>query len=148
MKKIVLIILLSIYIQYTYAQKGKRSSKIKALKIAFITEKLDLTKEEAEKFWPLYNEYQKENNKLYRQEKQHIKTKIKAAGGINSLTEEEAATYLDLLKKIKVSHHEIKEKFYKNLLNFLSAKKVLQLEISEHEFRRNLMKKLRSKKKK
>lgn len=35
-------------------------SKLEAVKIAYITRKLDLSTEEAQKFWPAYNEYMKE----------------------------------------------------------------------------------------
>ncbi len=35
-----------------------RSEKIQALKIAFITQKLELSTEEAQKFWPVYNRYE------------------------------------------------------------------------------------------
>ena len=38
--------------------KEKRSEKIQALKIAFITQKLELTSDEAQKFWPVYNRYE------------------------------------------------------------------------------------------
>lgn len=38
----------------------KKEEKIQALEIAFISRKLDLTPEEAQKFWPIYNEYKKE----------------------------------------------------------------------------------------
>jgi hypothetical protein len=37
-----------------------RADKIQALKIAFITQKLQLTSDEAEKFWPVYNQYDNE----------------------------------------------------------------------------------------
>ncbi len=37
-----------------------RAEKIQALKIAFITQKLQLTSDEAQKFWPIYNEYNSE----------------------------------------------------------------------------------------
>lgn len=37
-----------------------RAEKIQSLKIAFITQKLQLTSDEAEKFWPIYNEYDNE----------------------------------------------------------------------------------------
>lgn len=43
------------------AQEGnptKRAEKIQALKIAFITQKLELTAEEAKKFWPVYGQYE------------------------------------------------------------------------------------------
>lgn len=43
---------------------GQRIEKIQALKIAFLTQKLDLTSTEAEKFWPIYNEYEHELNNL------------------------------------------------------------------------------------
>ena len=43
---------------------GQRIEKIQALKIAFITQKLDLTATEAQKFWPIYNEYEHELNNL------------------------------------------------------------------------------------
>ena len=43
------------------AQKGKFSyDKIKSMKVAYFTDKLNLTSEEAEKFWPVYNACEKE----------------------------------------------------------------------------------------
>ncbi len=43
---------------------GKRAEKIQALKIAFITQKLELTSEEAQKFWPVYGQYENEMRSL------------------------------------------------------------------------------------
>lgn len=40
--------------------KAQNGEKIQALKIAFITQKLQLTPDEAQKFWPVYNEYDNE----------------------------------------------------------------------------------------
>jgi hypothetical protein len=51
----------------TKAQDGndpKAGEKIQALKIAFITNKLQLTPEEAQKFWPVYNQYDNEIRSL------------------------------------------------------------------------------------
>ncbi|MEO9003463.1 MAG: hypothetical protein ABI288_01950 [Ginsengibacter sp.] len=60
--------LLSLIAIFTFflvsAQNGQRSEKIQALKIAFITQRLDLNSAEAEKFWPIYNEYEVEINNL------------------------------------------------------------------------------------
>lgn len=39
-------------------------AKIEALKIAFFTRKLDLSTEEAQKFWPVYNKYSAELKKV------------------------------------------------------------------------------------
>ncbi len=43
----------------TEVQKAD-GSRIETLKIAYITQKLNLTTEEAEKFWPVYNKYMEE----------------------------------------------------------------------------------------
>ena len=43
---------------------GQRIEKIQALKIAVLPPQLDLTSSEAEKFWPIYNEYEHELNNL------------------------------------------------------------------------------------
>ncbi len=63
MKKSLLIILI-FFSGFTtlYAQDDTdpRGEKIKALKIAFITQKLNLTADEAQKFWPVYNQYDQE----------------------------------------------------------------------------------------
>lgn len=45
----------------------KRAEKIEALKIAFITEKLGLSAAEAQKFWPVYNQYENEIKSAFRQ---------------------------------------------------------------------------------
>ena len=62
MKKIILIVLMAFGSFWANAQDdgGKRREKIQALKIAFITQKLGLTAEEAQRFWPIYGQYETE----------------------------------------------------------------------------------------
>ncbi len=38
----------------------KKKQDIEALKVAFISKELDLTPDEAQKFWPVYNQYSKD----------------------------------------------------------------------------------------
>jgi len=45
-------------------EEETRGEKIEALKIAFITQKLQLTPDEAQKFWPVYNQYENEIRSL------------------------------------------------------------------------------------
>ena len=65
MKKIVtlmMIVALSLT-SYVYAQDQpdpKEQEKIQALEIAFISRKLNLTTDEAQRFWPIYNEYKRD----------------------------------------------------------------------------------------
>lgn len=72
MKKYLLIFLLGVSCFCLKAQDEdpvKRAEKVQALKIAFITQKLDLSTDEAQKFWPVYNRYEMELKQLIRENK-------------------------------------------------------------------------------
>ncbi|MFT3825711.1 MAG: hypothetical protein QM731_17455 [Chitinophagaceae bacterium] len=55
------------------AQDG---NKLEALKIAYITKKLDLSTEEAQKFWPIYNQYMAEIRKVRSEARQNNEKEI------------------------------------------------------------------------
>jgi Skp family chaperone for outer membrane proteins len=63
MKKILLFLAVFVSISYICAAQPQRE-KIKTLKVAYITKELNLTSGEAEKFWPVYNEYFSEIEKV------------------------------------------------------------------------------------
>ena len=54
MKRCLLFTILVSAVLFVSAQNGNR---LEALKIAYITNKLNLSPEEAQKFWPIYNNY-------------------------------------------------------------------------------------------
>ena len=61
---------------YGHAQYDKGKEKIRAYKVAFLTEKLNLSAKEAQKFWPLYNEFDQQRRFLLVNERQQIKQNI------------------------------------------------------------------------
>ena len=65
MKTITCIVFIISFSIFSFAQPNR--DKIKTLKIAFITEKLDLSEKEAQQFWPVYNAFEEEHFKLRRQ---------------------------------------------------------------------------------
>ncbi|WP_348747686.1 hypothetical protein [Tenacibaculum sp. 190524A02b] len=149
MKKHILLILSFLFLGLALqAQKGRRDyKKIRAYKMAFISEKLDLTEEEAQKFWPIYNDYNKKISELYRSERLNVKKRIFKKGGIEKLSEEEAKTILEEIKSIQQQKAAIKTKLLDKVSTFLSYKKTLILEIAEHEFNKKLIRKIRGKRK-
>jgi hypothetical protein len=67
MKQSLLILLMAILISTSLSaqepsnqEKQTREEKIQSLEIAFISRKLNLNPEEAQKFWPIYNEYKRD----------------------------------------------------------------------------------------
>jgi len=72
MKKYLLIVLLALGFLFNVnaqvqAQDGR---KLEALKIAWLTKKLDLSPEEAQRFWPIYNKYTEEIRSIRQEQKQ------------------------------------------------------------------------------
>lgn len=144
-KYFLLLIVIFIIPSFVLAQKGKgkdrenrmeHKEKIEAQKVAFITDKLDLTTEEAEKFWPVYNA-----------NKDKIENERKEFKGEQSFTPEEIKEFSDdeALKFIQsqLDHEQrmldMRSAFHNQLLDVLSAQKVLRLFKVEKEFRVELM---------
>ena len=110
-----------------------RNEKIKTLKVAFITEKLDLTKTEAEKFWPIYNDFDEKMHEF--REKSAEKRKEKEP---DSLTENEAKKLLDDMMKIDKQKNELHNQYINDLLKIIPATKVIKLFRAEHDFNRKM----------
>jgi len=78
MKTLLFILTFTIVIGTAYAQEDindlpeKKQQNIEALKVAFITKELDLTPEEAQKFWPVYNQYSKEMASTFKQNTDNV----------------------------------------------------------------------------
>ncbi|MFY7670724.1 hypothetical protein ACOSP6_06510 [Tenacibaculum sp. MEBiC06402] len=144
MKRILLIITICFITFKAYTQRGPGNPKIKAFKIAFITEKLNLNETEAEKFWPIYNKFEDKKFNLIQKEKKEIRKKVKEAGGIENIDDKDAEKYLSKLQDIRKDMYQNSIQFHNSLVEFLPAKKILLLEIAEHEFNRRLMERLKN----
>lgn len=141
MKTIVYILLLVSAI--SFGQKGERSEKLKAYKTAFITEALDLTSAEAEKFWPVYNVYDSKLMELRKMERKEIFTLVK--GDIDDLSEAEAGELLEKVSDIKLKELQYHQEMDESLRNVLSAKKILKLKRAEQEFKMKLLERVKQK---
>lgn len=141
MKTIVYILLLVSTI--SFGQKGDRSEKLRAYKTAFITEALDLTSAEAEKFWPVYNVYDNKLMELRKMERKELFTLVK--GDIDDLSEAEASGLLDKVSDIKLKELQYHQELDISLRNVLSAKKILKLKRAEQEFKMKLLERVKQK---
>ncbi|HEY3389382.1 MAG TPA: hypothetical protein VGK38_07420 [Prolixibacteraceae bacterium] len=109
---------------------------IKTKKIAFMTEAIGLTSQEAEKFWPVYNELEKERYMLMDKKRElEQKSETPKAGmseaDCRKLAIEIAATH--------VKEGKLIEEYNLKLLNILPAEKVVKLYSAEGKFRASLM---------
>jgi len=143
MKKLLLILLFITLTFNVVAQNFDRQERIKALKIAFITEKLDLTEKEAQQFWPLYNTFDDETHKLRRQS-YHKREKL----DINAISDQEAEDLLEKMIAAENKKIELREKFINDLLKFLPAKKIILLKHTEDAFNKRMLKEMQKRREK
>ncbi|MEO9571621.1 MAG: sensor of ECF-type sigma factor [Polaribacter sp.] len=149
MKKLITFICISLFCIFSLtAQEKKGGEKIKALKIAYLTEQLNLTSTEAEKFWPIYNIYSKEQHDLRNAIRTEMKNAIKKSkDDIKLVSENEAERIIKFKLTTDKKIYESEKNFITKIKNIISYKKIMQLQIAEMEFGRKLMKKYRLKKK-
>tara|TARA_Y100000768_G_scaffold360006_1_gene316931 strand:- start:308 stop:805 length:498 start_codon:yes stop_codon:yes gene_type:complete len=121
--------------------KPEDFEKIKAQKVSYITSKLELTPEEAQQFWPVYNEFDDKMHELF---EKNFKSKPKPHQ-IEELTDEELEKQMEEQFEMQRQELALKEKYHKKYLEILSVKKVAMLYRAEHEFRFELMKRMERK---
>ena len=121
-------------------RKGMKD-KIRTLKVEFITEKLNLSSVEAEKFWPIYNVFDKTYMKLKHEKLRGLKNNLKKE--INMLSESEALNKLNEMTAIEDELIQLKRSFRSQLEGVISNKKILLLKIAEDGFNRRMMDRLR-----
>ena len=141
------ILFLSMSIQ---AQDGsffkEKKEKIKAIKIAYITNELSLTPDEATKFWPLFNAFEDKQNEI---KKQKLKGYLDRTNDdvIDKLSEKEAGTLLAQMESTEDELYQLKKKFVANLKGVISPIKILKLKKAEEGFNRKLLQQYRDKRK-
>lgn len=135
MKKIIIISLLSLCVVASiFAQRpkaAKTKDRVEAYQIAFITERLNLTSEEAQKFWPIYNQY--------RDQLKHIRQDNRLEKPIEEMTDSEAEQLIKATFEKETKELELRKEFVQKLRGVLSAKKIARLQGLEKEFKKELL---------
>lgn len=139
MKTTTLIVAL-IFSTLMMAQRPNKE-RIKALKVAYITEQLDLTVKESQAFWPIYNVYEAQMEEIHTKERKHLRSLKDNWEGIS---EEKAQESVRLLLDTQQDRYNAKEILINQLRSVISYKKTLLLMKAEEDFKRDLIRKLRS----
>lgn len=101
----------------------------------YITEKAKLTPEEANAFFPLFFEMQKEKFCIDHEARGKV---IKERG--QELSDEQCKELLYTLGDAKIKVAELEKKYIAKFLNVMSAKKLLEIERAEQSFQRYMLK--------
>ena len=142
MRKIV--ILLFIMLMFPFVRSSAQNTNLEKLnnyKIGFFTKKLNLTSEEAEKFWPVYNDYQSQRN-IIQIEKLKLNRNFNQneSSLSNSQLEEIGDRYVDCL----VRESTLAVAFHKKLKEVLPPAKVIMYYQAENQYKIQLLNELQT----
>ena len=108
----------------------EKKEEIYALKIAFITNKLSLTSNEAEKFWPIYNTFEDKQFEL-KHEKSLVYLKRMDDEALSKMSEKEAVSLLAKMESAEEDIFQLRKKMLINLKPILSQVKLIKLKKEE-----------------
>lgn len=146
MKKLVLVCMSLLAFMNVQAQddnkekREERKENLEAMKVAFITKELDLTPEEAEKFWPVYNQREAEMEAIHKEMRQQMKGKK-----IEEMSDAEVEKMLDTQMTMKQKELDIEKSYNDKFKAVIPVKKVAKLHIAEHKFKAEVMRQWKEK---
>lgn len=122
------------------ADRAERYAKMKSMKIAYITEHLELTPEEAEKFWPIYNEYEKKRNEVTKGIFEHFNPDQEEP---LELSDEDADKTIRRRFEEEQTLLDLKKEYYGKYKEVLPASRIFKLHQVENRFKRHLLERVR-----
>lgn len=108
--------------------------KIQAARVAYITDQLALTPEEAEKFWPVYREFAQKRLQLVKQYRE-----AKRNPDPNKTVEQNDKDLVDLNLRLKQQEVDLEKDYSGKLLKVISAQKLRTLPEAERKFRQMIL---------
>ncbi|WP_372774960.1 hypothetical protein [Mangrovibacterium sp.] len=147
MKNLSIILLLMFFSLASFAQIKDRMEEFeryKSNRVSYMTEKLQLTPEEAQKFWPIYNEYD-QSRISFHQKKKELESKVR--DNYNKLSDAELTKLNSEQISLIVKEAELAKSYNEKFLKVLPVKKVILISPTESEFRFKVIREYRQREK-
>ncbi|MDX5325711.1 MAG: hypothetical protein LPK80_05575 [Bacteroidota bacterium] len=143
MKRIISLLSLAFIGFHGLAQPDQvESERLRAARVAFITEKVELTPTEAETFWPVYNEFKKKEEEIRRRTMDQVR-ELRRSRSENDLSDKEIETMIQKRFEEEEQLLKLRRDYHQRFKEILPMKKIGRLYLAEHEFRRQLIENVR-----
>ena len=137
MKRVSIILILFLLSSAAFAQNRDAMKKIESARIALITERLGLSPEQAEKFWPVYRQYNMERREIrkeFREARQGVDMK--------SLTEEQSKQLVQKSMEMKQKELNLEKEYASRLTEVISTQQLFRLKNAEKDFQQMILKRI------
>ena len=115
----------------SFAQGGGRGEKLETMKIGFITQELQLSPQEAQGFWPVYNANQAKVKEIRSQ----MRDENLNDSSTDAEMEKAVAAFFDGEQRLL----NLQKEYYAQLKKVLPLRKIIRLRRAEREFKRKLI---------
>ena len=138
--------ILMLYTSLVFAQGHKQElspemrAKFEAQKISYITQKLDISPEKAQLFWPLYNEMKNKKDSFHKEFRQLFRQIKKDS---DKLSEKELAQISDRIADLQVEKATMERDYHYKFKKVLSSKQILDLYVADKEFQKMLLRRIK-----
>ena len=130
---------LSVQAQRFQERLEERREQIEKIKKEFVTDRINLTDEQAIKFWPIYDEYIQNRIKLRRRTQ-----KLKQSGFSMAATDEQIKASIDKMFELRKQELQLDLENKEKLLKVLNVRQLAELYRSEQEFIKVILQSLRN----
>jgi vacuolar-type H+-ATPase subunit I/STV1 len=130
-------LLLTILITGTFAgfaHSQELGDRVRVLRAEVYARVLNLTPEEAEKFWPIFNEYAENKESLQKQ--------LRSEGDLDGMSDQEVEDYVKKYFEVRQKEFDLEKDLVQKLRKVLPVRKIAKLPKAEREFRESLLKRL------
>ncbi|MBS1653000.1 MAG: hypothetical protein JSU07_13425 [Bacteroidetes bacterium] len=116
-----------------------QNDKLEQLRVTFINKKLSLSISEADKFWPVYNEYQDKIKTIRKN------LRIAHRKNVEVISDSELEELYKLDIKSKQAEADIHKQYIEQIKAIIGLKKTVKLRIAEDEFKKEIIKNIQEK---
>lgn len=122
----------------------KRMEQLKAEKVAYFTSEMDLDSETAQKFWPVYNQYEAEKMQSHKEFRDLWDKYKDQQNSEQGLSDDDYLKFADSMVNAKVSKAELLKTYHQKYKAILSPEQLVKFYRAEEQFGREMIKKYRS----
>ena len=141
MRYFISILYITAFVISSYSQRREnidQSERIKAQKMAFITERICLSPADAQKFWPVYNEFNLKKDSL-----NEIRNNTRRTLRGNKLSNKQKEEAIDIQVILRQKEADISKQYHEKFKKILTIDQLIRLYDAEQEFKMRLMKQIR-----
>lgn len=123
-------------------KRKEKRDKIEAHRVAYFTEKMELSTEEAEKFWPIYNEHQEKKKEI----RKELKEAMKNAKSEEELSDSELEKIMQLRFETDQKLVDLDKEYHAKYKSAIGIKKTAELYKTEVQFKKELLRMMKERK--